>query len=390
MKVAQIIISLTPGTPGWGGAPKAAIDWAKALARKGVDVSVFTIGSESEEQYVLQKAKLAVYLSPECKSRIMRWWPFYTRALSGILAVEVPKHDIVHIHEIWHYPCYAAYRAASKVRKPYIVTVHGELEPWCLNYKALKKRVYAALIQRRILNRAAAIHAITQEEAKHIRAFGVNRPIFTIPNGINPEEFSELPPREEIEKFYPELQGKKVVLFLGRIHPKKGLDLLARAFGQVARERKDVHLVIVGPDERGYGSEVKRLLASEGVIEKVTFTGMLTGKEKLAALSRANICVIPSYSEVRTIVALEAMICGLPLIITRQCQFPEVGEARAGIVIDPDSAQLAGAMVELMDDPKLREEMGNNGRRLVMERFTWDKIADQMIGLYQRVLKGEV
>jgi len=244
------------------------------------------------------------------------------------------------------------------------------LEPWCLNYKALKKRIYAALIQRRILNKAAAIHTITQEEVEHIKAFGVDSPIFTIPNGIDLEEFSELPPREEIEKLYPELQDKKVVLFLGRIHPKKGLDLLARAFGKIARERKDVHLIIVGPDERGYRSEVERLLVSEGVVEKVTFTGMLTGREKLAALSRADICVIPSYSEVRSIVALEAIICRLPVIITRQCHFPEVAEARAGIVIDSDSAQLAEAMVKLLDNTKLREEMGNNGRRLVMKRFT--------------------
>jgi len=176
---------------------------------------------------------------------------------------------------------------------------------------------------------------------------------------------------------------------LGRIHPKKGLDLLARAFGQLARECKDVHLIIVGPDERGYRGEVERLFVSEGVVEKVTFTGMLTGKEKLAALSRADIFVLPSYSEGFSMTILEVLAWGLLVIITHQCHFPEVAEVRAGIVIDPDSAQLAEAMIELLDNPKLCEEMGNNGRRLVMERFTWDKIANQMIELYQRVLKGE-
>jgi len=136
-------------------------------------------------------------------------------------------------------------------------------------------------------------------------------------------------------------------------------------------------------------SEDSAYPAYPDIVEKVTFTGMLTGKEKLAALSRADIFVLPSYSEGFSMAILEALAWGLPVIITHQCHFPEVAEVRAGIVIDPDSAQLAEAMIELLDNPKLCEEMGNNGRRLVIERFTWDKIANQMIELYQRVLKGE-
>jgi len=385
MRVLHVIASLSPT---WGGPVASVKGLTEAMVRKHMEVTVFAPVDRNSSGDVVQLEGVRVRLFKQ--NLLSGIWRAYSSELAKALHREVEKFDLIHIHEIWHYPHFAAYRAAKRVRKPYIVTVRGALGPWCLNYKALKKRIYAALIQRRILNGAAAIQAITQEEVKHIRAFGVDSPIFTIPNGIDSEEFSELPPREELEKLYPELQGKKVVLFLGRIHPIKGLDLLARAFGQVARERKDVHLLIVGPDERGYRDKIERLFVSEGVIEKVTFTGMLTGKEKLAALSRADIFVLPSYSEGFSMAILEALACGLPVIITRQCHFPEVAEARAGIVIDPDSAQLAEAIVELMDDPKLREEMGNNGRRLVMERFTWDKVADRMIELYQRVLKGKV
>jgi len=385
MKVLHVVASLSPT---WGGPVPVVKGLTEAMAKKGLNVTVFAPVVQDSSHGVIKLEGVRVTLFKQ--NLLSRIWRAYSSELVKVLYREIEGFDLVHIHEIWHHPHFAAYRAARKAKKPFIITVHGALEPWCLNYKALKKRIYAVLIQRRILNGAAAIHAITQEEVEHILAFGVDSPIFTIPNGIDSEEFSELPPREELEKLYPELQGKKVVLFLGRIHPIKGLDILVRAFGQVARECKDVHLLIVGPDEGGYRGEVERLLASEGVIEKVTFTGMLTGKEKLAALSRANICVIPSYSEVRSIVALEAMICGLPLIITRQCQFPEVAEARAGIVIDPDAVQLAEAMIELLDNPKLREEMGNNGRRLVMERFTWDKVAEQMVQLYQDVLDGRI
>ena len=386
MRVAQITVRLVPGLPGWGGAPQVAIDLAKALALKGVNISIFAINAKNEPHCDVQGKRLTAYTFPEDKSLIMRWWPFYAPALAKALVARVPDHDIIHVHEIWHYPGYAAYNTAKKADKPYIVTVHGALEPWCLNHKAFKKSIYAALIQRRILNEAAAIHAVTQEEVENIRGFGVDAPVVVIPNGIEPAKFEALPSLFEIERLYPELRGKKVLLFLGRIHPKKGLDILARAFGHIARSRKDLHLLIVGPDNDGYRSQVERLLESEMVIERTTFTGMLTERWKLAALSRADICAIPSYSEGMSIVVLEAMACGLPVVITRQCHFPEVAEAKAGIIIEPNADQLADALNKLLDDQKLCKEMGENGRRLIMEKFTWDKIADQMIRLYENVL----
>ncbi len=385
MRVAQIAVRLEPGLPGWGGAPKVAVALARALARKEVDISIFGLNARNETRCEAQGKRFAAYTLPEDRSQISRLWPFYSPALAKELAARVPEHDLVHIHEIWHYPCYIACKTAKKANRPYIVTVHGELEPWCVDHKAFKKRIYSALIQKRILNEASAIHAVTQEEAEHIRAFGVSAPIVVIPNGIEPTDFQGLPSPEEMDRLYPELVGKKVLLFLGRIHQKKGLDILARAFGQIARSRKDLHLLIVGPDNDNYRSQVERLLESEGILDRTTFTGMLTEREKLAALSRADICAIPSYSEVRTIVALEAMACGVPVVITRQCHFPEVAEARAGIVIEPNADQLADALNKLLDNPRLCKEMGENGRRLIMEKFTWDKVADQMIQLYEDV-----
>lgn len=386
MRVAQITVRLEPSLPGWGGAPKVATALSKALARKGVNISIFGLNAKNETQCEVQSKHFTAYTLPEDKSQIRRLWPFYSPYLAKALAARVPEHDLVHIHEIWHYPCYVAYKIAGKTNKPFIVTVHGELEPWCVDHKSFKKRIYSALIQKRILNGAAAIHALTEKEAKDIQAFGVDAPIAVIPNGIDPAKFQVLPSPSEIEKLYPELAGKKVLLFLGRIHPKKGLDILARAFGQVARGRKDLHLLIVGPDNDSYRNQVERLLESESVIECATFTGMLAEREKLAALSRADICAIPSYSEGMSIVVLEAMACGLPVVITRQCYFPEVAEAGAGIVIEPNADQLADAINKLLDNPRLCKEMGKNGRGLVIEKFTWDKIADQMIKLYEGVL----
>ena len=382
MKALHIAANLSPE---WGGPAKVVIELAEALHRKSLDISIFTTIRKGD---LFPTCPKGVDLQLFTQSFLAKLWTCHSLDLARAVQHQASKFDLIHIHEIWHHPCYAAYRAARKAGKPYVITVHGALAPWALNYKVLKKKIYAALIQKHILNGAAATHAITQEEVNHIRAFRVSSPVAVIPNGIDPEKFQGLPPREELEKLYPKLEGKKIILFLGRIHPIKGLDILVKAFGKIAKIRGDVRLVVAGPDSAGYQNQVERLLKTEGVLDKTVFTGMLTGQRKLAALSRADIFVLPSYSEGFSMSILEAMACGLPVVITRQCHFPEIAEARAGIVVVPDANQLAEALARLLDEPQLRKEMGANGRRLVQEKFTWDKVAEQMIRLYRDVLEG--
>ncbi len=384
MKILHVVISLAPE---WGGPTKVVHELTEALVEKGVEVSLFAPVRRGGEAEIARPKGVNLQLFRE--GFLARWWSGYSPGLARAVAQEVGKFDLVHIHELWSHPHLAAYRAARKAKKPYVVTVHGELEPWAINHKALKKKVYSALIQRRILQKAAALHAITAEEVKHIRAFGVDNEVFMTPNGINPQEFQLLPARRELERLYPQLVGKQVVLFLGRLHPKKGLDILARAFGKVARERDDLCLLVVGPDSEGYRAEVAKILEAEGALGKVVFAGMLTGREKLAALGGADVFVLPSYSEGFSIAILEAMACGLPVVITRQCHFPEVAAAGAGLIIEPEVGELAAALEKLLREPQLRQEMGSNGRRLVNEKFTWAKIAGQMIWLYKEALKRQ-
>ncbi|MCL0066618.1 glycosyltransferase [Thermodesulfovibrionales bacterium] len=382
MKILHIAISLAPE---WGGPTKVVAGLTETLAKKGVEVTIFAPIEKGDEEKIIRPKRVNLRLFEQ--GFFARWWPGYSSGLAKAVAKEMEQFDLVHIHELWSHPHLVASRVARKSGKPYIVTIHGGLEPWAINHKAFKKKIYSALIQRRILQKAVALHAITNEEVKHIQDFGVDNKIVMIPNGINPQEFQTLPARQELEQLYPSLAGKQVVLFLGRLHPIKGLDILARAFGKVVRERNDVYLLAVGQDSNGYQGKIEKILEAEGALGKVIFTGMLTGQKKLAAFSRANVFVLPSYSEGFSMAILEAMICGLPIIITHPCNFPEVAEAEAGIVIDPDPEQLAEALTRLLDNPQLREEMGGNGRRLIKERFTWDKIADQMIQLYQSMLR---
>ncbi|MQY59458.1 MAG: glycosyltransferase, partial [Clostridia bacterium] len=182
-------------------------------------------------------------------------------------------------------------------------------------------------------------------------------------------------------------RGKKIILFLSRINFKKGLDILARAFGEVARKRDDVYLVLAGPDNEGYGAKVRAWLQEEGALGRSIFTGMLLGEEKLAALRDSDIFVLPSYTENFGIAVVEAMACGLPVIISNKVNiWGEVSEVGAGIITDCDSHQVAETIARLLDDRNLREEMGERGKKLVEEKYTWPEVAKEMIEVYEQIL----
>lgn len=313
---------------------------------------------------------------------ISRIWTGHSAMMLRTLRQIATNYDLLHVHELWHYPGYSAYRVASDLGKPFLVTIHGALEPWALNHKGAKKRIYMKFMQRRILNKASVLHALTVEEVKQIRSQKIATPIVKIPNGINPKTFQELPQSTEFLKCYPQLAGKKLILFLGRIHPKKGLDVLTEAFGSISIVRDDVALIIAGPDEIGYQSELVTKLKRHGVAQKVLFTGPLNGRMKLAALSVADIFVLSSYSEGFSVAVLEAMACGLPLVLSRQCYFPEVAEQGAGLVIEPDVDQLRNALLWLLDRPDRRQDMGMAGRKVVMGHYTWTHVATQMEKVY--------
>jgi glycosyltransferase involved in cell wall biosynthesis len=212
-----------------------------------------------------------------------------------------------------------------------------------------------------------------------------------VPHGIDLSEFSDLPGKEKLRQRYPILKDKKVVLFLGRINWKKGLDILVQAYSILAKEKDNVHLMIVGNDEGGYIRKVKRWVREYGIEQRVTFTGILTGKEKLEAYAGSDIFVLPSYSENLGIAVLEAMICGLPVIISNQVGIhKEVSGAEAGIVIETNTKQLAEAIKNLLDNPHICKKMGENGKRLVDRTFRLDRVTDEMVELYEDILRKEL
>lgn len=294
--------------------------------------------------------------------------------------------DGVHIHGIWETHAAVAASAARQLAKPYIVSAHGMLEPWALNQKGLKKKLYSALIERGNLNQAACLHALTEAEVEDYRRFGCRRPVAVIPNAV------EIPAHVDRSLFvesFPEVGDKRFILFLGRLHPKKGLSLLIEAWEKVCDLHPDVNLVIAGPDENNYRSQLAQLIEERRITGRVLFTGMLDSDRKWSALASAICFVLPSFSEGFSMAVLEAMGMGVPVIVTKQCHVTEVSEAHAGWEISPAVDELTVALEEVLrNNLDANQQIGNRGREVVSRKFSWKVVARQMAGLYRWVQGG--
>ncbi|MCK4820729.1 glycosyltransferase, partial [bacterium] len=305
----------------------------------------------------------------------------YSQGLGKELKCYIRSFDIVHIHGLYRYPQSIAAHYARKYAIPYIVRPHGSLDP--LLYRnprnRLIKRIYEYLIEFRNLNQASAVHFTTEEEGQLTRFLDLKADSVVVPNGILMNRYNSFPQKEGFRKKYG-LDREKVVLHLGRINFKKGLDLLIKGFSQVARRHTDYVLVIAGPDNDGYLKNVKTWIREERIENRVIFTGMLYENEVLEALVDADVFALPSYTENFGMAVVEAMACGLPVVISDRVNiWREVKSAGAGEVIPCDADRLADALERLLDDPVLCKTMGKAGKKLAKAEYSLDRVTDKLI-----------
>jgi glycosyltransferase involved in cell wall biosynthesis len=319
-------------------------------------------------------------------------WPtsradwFRSRELRQRFHDLVNAADGVHIHGLWEHSTAAAARVARALRKPYIVSSHGMLEPWALKNKSLKKKIYSALVERGNLQGAACLHALTYAEARDYREFGLTAPIAVIPNGVHiPDSISP----ELFLTHFPAMRGKRLILFMGRIHFKKGLDILVKSWARLAKQWPKAHLILAGPDFENTRASIETLVVEVGIQDRVLFTGMLRNELKWSALAAAQCFVLPSYSEGLSVSVLEAMGVGLPVIVTEQCNLPEVEEFHTGWLIKSEIDPLTSSLSSFLNNSyEANTEIGARGRQLVSERYNWNSVTEQMTHLYHWVQDG--
>ncbi len=372
--------------PRFGGLSAVVPDLAAAVeatGRSGVDLEAFCLPDEHPAPQ-----------DPRPDAHVRNLWPISRQRwlldpdLRRAFNRTVQNADGVHLHGLWEQSTMAGAQAAQRWRKPYIVSAHGMLEPWALRNKRLKKQIYATLFERRNLDGAAWLHALTLAEAEDYRSFGLRAPIAIIPNGVDVPDPAEVS-TEPFFRSFPELRDKRLLLFLGRIHFKKGLDLLVNSWSRLARRFPDAHLVLAGPDFEGTRSAIEQKIAASNIADRVYFTGMLEGRQKWSAFRAAEAFVLPSYSEGLSVSTLEAMGMGLPVIVSTQCNLPEVREFNTGWEIQSEVDSLTSAIEEWLTGPVERaRSMGRRGRALVKDRYSWEAVGAQMSDLYDAVLNG--
>jgi glycosyltransferase involved in cell wall biosynthesis len=293
----------------------------------------------------------------------------------------------VHIHGIWETHCTVASGIARSCKTPYIISAHGMLDDWALTHKRLKKALYAALLETNNLQRAACLRALTRDEVTDYRRIGLRTPVAVVPSGVQaPEGVTG----DVFREAFPQLAGKRMVLFMGRLHPKKGLPLLLQAWHQVAESRgEDSHLVIAGPDSENLLGTLRQMTEDLKLRDSVTFTGMLKDELKWSALAAAELFVLPSFSEGFSVAVLEALAMGIPAIVSSPCHFPEITEANCGWVIEPETHALELSLREYLQmRPSELTCVGERARGLIERRFTWAVIGKQMEEVYSWLQGG--
>jgi len=294
--------------------------------------------------------------------------------------------EIVHFHKIWDWSLHVAVCATRRVRIPYVMTPRGSLEPWSLRQKALKKRVARFVYQDADLRQAAALHATADSEARQFQRLGFPNPIILSPNGVN------LP--------ITELKGSRVnstdsaprrALFVSRMHPKKGVLTLVKAWARVMPANWTCELVYTTRDETeaAYEAEVRALVAELHLADSFIFTGALDDHAKWDAYARADLFVLPTVSENFGIVIAEALWAGVPVITTKGAPWAELETEGCGWWTDLSVEAFAAALADATSSsPDALVRRGEAGHRLVQRRYTWPAIARALIGDYEKILAG--
>lgn len=382
MKILQVIPYFTPSR---GGDVNVCYNLSKQLVKHGHEVTVITTDFEFDEGYAQTLEKIGAKVIPfHCIANIKLF--LISPGMKKWLKINVRDFDMIHLHSYHTFQNLIAHHYAKKYGIPYVVQAHGSVATYF--QKGTLKRIFDRLCGYRILKDASKLIALAPAEVEQYKSMGVNKDkIEIVPNGIDLSEFENLPPRGEFRRKHGLNSEQKIILYLGRIHKTKGIDLLVRAFDKLSQEVTQVRLVIAGPDE-GYLSSLKKLVMELKISDKVLFTGPLYGKNKLEAYIDADIHALPCAWESFGLTLLEACACGTPVICSKQCGIADIIDGQAGLVVPYDKDQLSDAILRMLNNDEMSQEFGKKGRSLVHKQFTWEKIVEQIETMYQRILQG--
>jgi glycosyltransferase involved in cell wall biosynthesis len=383
------VIPYFPPAYAFGGSVRVCYATSKELVRRGHSVTVYTSDAlDSTSRMKVENQNVdgidVHYFRNISLSLVRSSNLFIVRGLLREAASDVSSFDVIHLHEYTTYHNIVVHRFAKKHRVPYVFQAHGTLPKIG---RVTRKRLFDILFGHRLLQDMAKGVALNRWEANHYMEAGVNGDkIAIIPSGIDLSEYAKLPSKGSFRRKVGINSEDKIVLYLGRIHWIKGVDVLVKAFAEVARKLDNVKLALVGPDD-GYLNELQAMISALKIDDKVLIVGPLYLSDKIEAYVDADVYVLPSRFEAFPIGMLEAYACGKPVITSAVGGMKDlVVDGVTGLLIGPeDSEQLAEAMLSLLNDHERAEELGESASGFVSKNFRIEESAIKLEQLYYEV-----
>ncbi len=312
--------------------------------------------------------------------------------LAGAIKESIISGSLLHIHGVWEMTSYLAGISASKTSIPYVISPHGMLDAWALSNSKIKKKIAITGFVRRHIQRASCMHALCEAEYYSIRQFGYRGPVAIIKNGVNIPEYSSKEPQQlsPWDSLISDMEKpKKVLLFLGRITEKKGVLELIESWNSVQKQLHRWRLVIAGPHEsEKYIDSINAYIQKNNLQNSIMIIGPQFGKQKIACFQNSDAFALTSFSEGVPLAVLEAAAYKKPVVLSEQCNLPDLKTREAAITVDAkSSASIAGGLLSLVqqDDHALKE-MALRGYKYVSEMCTWKSVAEQHLEVYSWLL----
>lgn len=386
MKVLHVIPYMHPS----GGGPPVVVDrLCHELNQAGVEADILTTDLYTQDGNLSWKtdwlSQDRIDIQP-----VKKQTPYAESSyLRSVFRKSVKNYDLVHLHTLWSYCSRVVKKYCLNRDIPYAVMPHGMLDPSSLQRKALKKQIYGKLIEYPVLRKSAGLFLTHPEEERLAR-----ESVSGLPPGYITALGADAPPadretlKQEFYERYPEYEHHPTVVFLSRLHEKKGLDLLIPAFRIVTESMPDAHLLIVGAGDRLYESEIRNLIRKHRINDNATMTGNLSGRWKWQAMAAGKVFVLPSYQENFALVVVDAMSLGLPVLLSNRVNIcSEVVEAGAGLECELNPEHIAEQLMWLLSSDEACVTMGEWGQELVQREFTWKRCAERTLAAYHAILE---
>ncbi|MGB7533090.1 MAG: glycosyltransferase [Halobacteriota archaeon] len=382
MRILQVTPAFYPAE-GHGGAPYVVYEISKRLSERGHEVTVYTTDANDKYSRLRNGIKnidgfKIYYFKNISNSLAYEHKLFISPGMVSAMREEINNFDIIHLHDFRTLQNIMAHHYTKKYGIPYILQAHGSVVRIVKRQRF--KSVFDTLFGYVILKDSKKLIALNRSESERLNDMGVNKyKLEVVPNAIDLSKYHNLPKRGSFKEKY-NIKDEKIILFVGRIHESKGIDLLVKAFAELSKRLEDTKLVIVGHDD-GYLPFLKELALSLKIEDRVLFTGYLSQEDKLSAFIDADVFVTPSFYGF-PLTFLEAMVCGVPIITTNKGDFIEGIDNEVGYVVQYDEKELDNALFKILIDDMLRKRLKENAKRKSND-YNWDVIIERIEEVYK-------